>query len=70
MALIWLSDEDGMQYSVPVSLLEVWDDSEQWERDEILGLPQTPQLEDPAKRLEVIVALRAMGYSVEGGGPA
>lgn len=27
-------------------------------------------LEDPVKRLEVIVALRKMGYTVEGGGPA
>lgn len=27
-------------------------------------------LEDPVKRLDVIVALRKMGYTVEGGGPA
>jgi hypothetical protein len=27
-------------------------------------------VEDPVKRLDVIVALRKMGYTVEGGGPA
>lgn len=70
MPTILLADGDGIPYSVYVDLAEVWMESEQWERVAIKGEWGGLDLEDPAKRLEVIVALRGLGYSVEGGGPA
>lgn len=36
-----------------------------WLGDFVNPAPKTVDLEDPVKRLEVIVALRALGYSVE-----
>lgn len=72
---------DIQNLTVEVTLDEVWRDADTSERGtfaqehggeiiDLLGGQVEVNIEDPVKRLEVIVALRKMGYTVEGGGPA
>lgn len=61
---IWLSDEEGNPYSLFVDLVEVWESAEKWEKEAIFP-PERLDLHDPVKRLEIVVALRKLGYTVE-----
>lgn len=61
---IWLSDEEGNPYSLFVNLAEVWDSADELEKESIFP-PDRLNLEDPVKRLEIVVALRKLGYTVE-----